>query len=273
VVVAKLVPREAATDSATSVIVESTITDTPPPPSTTSAPTFPDASNTGVADDVTLTRYSGPLTISTAGTVIDGKLIDGCLTVAAGGVTIRNSRITCTGFYVVDIYPGRTPWLLIEDSEIDCQMSPGNGIGEEGVIVRRVEVTGCTNGFDVNQDFLVEDSYIHSPYNGGDAHADGAQLNGTDGTNITFRHNTILFPEGTSAIISHPNSRDVLIENNLLGGGGYTLYCPSPTTSNFRVLNNTFSTTVPPAFGYTTECQNATEFAGNRLDDGTPLDP
>ena len=164
------------------------------------------------------------MTINTAGTVIDGKLVNGCLSIAAGGVVIRNSRVTCTDFYVVDVYPARTPSLLIEDSEIDCGMSPSNGIGEEGVIVRRVEVVGCTNGFDANKDFLVEDSYIHSPYNGNDAHSDGAQFNGT---NITFRHNTILFPLGTSAIISHPNlNRDILIENNLLGGGAYTLYCP-----------------------------------------------
>ena len=83
------------------MVVETTTTET----ATTSS--FPDASNTGVPAHVSLTPYTGPLTINTAGTVIDGKLVNGCLNIAAGGVIIRNSRVTCTGFYAVDVYPAR----------------------------------------------------------------------------------------------------------------------------------------------------------------------
>ena len=66
--------------------------------------------------------------------------------------------------------------LLVEDSEVDCKMTGGNGFGEAHITVRRVNVQGCENGFDINQNFTVEDSYIHDLYNGGDAHTDGAQF-------------------------------------------------------------------------------------------------
>ena len=69
----------------------------PPSPS---PPRFPDASNTGVPAGTTLVGYSGPTTISTPGTVIDGRTL-GCVRVTAPGVVIRNSRLSCAGSYVV----------------------------------------------------------------------------------------------------------------------------------------------------------------------------
>src|SRR4029078_10725842 len=56
---------------------------TTPPPSGG----YPDAANTGAPAGTTLTPYSGPSTISTANTVIDGKSM-GCISVTAPGVVI-----------------------------------------------------------------------------------------------------------------------------------------------------------------------------------------
>ena len=39
-----------------------------------------------------------------------------------------------------------------------------------------MNVHGCENGLDINQNITVEDSYIHDLYNPGSAHTDGAQL-------------------------------------------------------------------------------------------------
>ena len=79
--------------------------------------------------------------------------------------------------------------------------------------------------------------------------------------NVKILHNTILVADGaTSAIILSTGSADsikhVLIDNNLLGGGAYTVYggYQSGTDVLSRVTdivisNNHFSTTVFPKSG------------------------
>ena len=49
---------------------------------------------------MSLTPYTGPSTITAAGTVIDGKLITQPLVIAssASNVTIRNSKISARGY-------------------------------------------------------------------------------------------------------------------------------------------------------------------------------
>ncbi len=104
---------------------------------------LPDASNTGVPAGVTLTPYSGPSTLA-AGTVIDSKLITQCLKITQPNVIIRSSRIQTGCFYGIDVEVSSGP-ALIEDSEVICS-GGGNGIGEWGFVVRRVEIRDCENG-------------------------------------------------------------------------------------------------------------------------------
>ena len=54
---------------------------------------MPDATTAGVQSGVTLTDYTGPMTITTPGAVIENNIIDGTLTVAADNVTIKNCII------------------------------------------------------------------------------------------------------------------------------------------------------------------------------------
>jgi hypothetical protein len=77
----------------------------PPPPRPTSAcfPNHgacgypdPNAGNVGVPAGTTLTA-SGSITVTTPGTVIDGKDITGTVTVSADDVTIRDTRVTVNG--------------------------------------------------------------------------------------------------------------------------------------------------------------------------------
>ena len=76
------------------------LTTSPAPPSTQSCPlpAYPDANCTGVPAGTTLTP-SGGLTITTAGTVIDGRDITGQVVVNAPNVTIRNSRIRSNAMF------------------------------------------------------------------------------------------------------------------------------------------------------------------------------
>jgi Bacterial TSP3 repeat len=254
-------------------------------------PGFPREGTTGVPPGTALSKYSGPSTITRAHTVISGKMI-GCIQVQAPGVVIRNSKISCNGLAVATFdgeYSG-TP-LLIEDTEIDCQNAPGShGIGDANVTVRRVEITACENGLDINQNVIVEDSYIHNLYNGGDSHMDGLQLAGhwngssfVDGAlNVTIRHNTIYgmgdgdTTFGTSAIFTiRPGNTNILIEDNLLAGGAFTIYCQQGSRgTNYRVLNNHFSRKYKATIGYygsATDCSDETQSGNVIHETGKPL--
>ena len=232
---------------------------------------LPDATNTGVPAGTSLTVVNGNLDVTQAGAVIDGKDIRGCVNVKAPGVTIRRSKITCTDFYVVasfaDSYSGGG--LVIEDSELDCRNTNGTAMGSYGVTARRLNIHNCENGFDIDNTMTVQDSYVHDLYEGATGHADGIQLAG--GAHITITHNTIFIPSGTSAIISNPTANsDVLVANNLMAGGAYTLYCPSDTSQNFRVIGNRFSTLFSAKggeFGPWTDCEKVAEARGNVWDD------
>ncbi len=231
---------------------------------------FPDATNTGVPRGTALTVINGDLTVSTAGAVIEDKDIRGCVTIQARNVTIRRSKVTCADTYGIgsflDQYSGGG--LLIEDVEVDCENSSATAIADYGVIGRRLNLHNCENGFDINDGVTVVDSYIHDMRPTDSGHTDGIQLAG--GADIVIRHNTIFNPGGTSAIISHPNrNANVTIEANLLGGGAYTLYCPRESSTNFRVIDNRFSTYFSPkggAFGPWDECEKVAENRGNVWD-------
>src|SRR5437762_1804639 len=63
---------------------------------------MPDATTTGVSASTTLAAYSGPMTITTPGTVIEGKIINGTLQVTAANVTIKNCVVQNYGWWGID---------------------------------------------------------------------------------------------------------------------------------------------------------------------------
>lgn len=254
----------------------------------TSASDWPDATNTGVPPGTTLTVINGDMNITTPNTVVDAKDIRGCVSVNAPGVIIKRSKIRCSSFVTVtnnsaSIYHGgyTGAGLLIEDSEITCFDSNGNAtngtaIGDNNFTVRRLNIHGCENGFDVDLNADIEDSYIHDLFQSAVAHTDGLQS--ADGTNVTINHNTMYGDtpgcpntdgsgcSGTSAININncdpaqrtcPTTSNTTVSNNLIAGGAYTLYCPIKPTVNFKVLNNHFSTIFRPlvgAYGHSSDC-------------------
>jgi hypothetical protein len=159
--------------------------------------------------------------------------------------------------------------------------------------VRRVNIHGCENGFDMNQNYDVRDSYIHGLAIVG--HDDGMQFayghyeNGQvvmGSRNLTIVHNTIFGHSdhgtsqesefGTSAIISNPGGdTNVLIQNNLLAGGAYTLYCEGGGKgTNYRVLDNHFSTRFKSSVGYfgiSADCNDETQSGNVIHETGQPI--
>jgi hypothetical protein len=229
-------------------------------------PNYPDASCTGVPAGITLTVVNGGVDITTPNTVIDSKDIRGCVSIHAPGVIIRNSKIACSSSYAVDSIGYTGTWLLIEDSEIQCNNTSGTAVGEENVTIRRTSIYGCENGFDVNKNFLIEDNYIHDLYQSSVAHTDGVQMWNT-ATGVTIQHNRISSNNGTSAIISPTNATlGTIIRDNLFAGGAYSLYCVQGGPGGQQVINNHFSTifySTVGAYGPWTDCQDEAQVSGN----------
>ncbi len=264
-----------ATNTVTATVAAQT-TPPPPPPSPTG---FPDAGNTGVPSGTNLTAYTGPSNITTAGMVIDGKSM-GCIDVNAANVVIRNSRISCNGasYYAVEIQSNSAS-VRIEDSEITCQSTNSNGAGRMNITLVRVEITNCENGLSVAHDVTVQDSYIHDLFMGNGAHADGMQFESA-ASYVTIRHNTIFGMGsngefGTSAFIADLSGHhDWMIENNLFGGGAYTVYCVLGKGTNWVIRNNAFTTRFNSkggAFGFATQCSDETQSGNYIYETGQPL--
>jgi hypothetical protein len=128
-----------------------TVTPTPTPtPTDPPATGFPNAANTGVP--------TGPTTITTANTVIDGKTVNGSLTIRAAGVVVRNSVINGT----IGTDENSTGYsFTITDSEVRAGDRAGTAIGAVNFTVLRVEVTGGNRSINCWKDCDVRGSWVH----------------------------------------------------------------------------------------------------------------
>jgi hypothetical protein len=212
---------------------------------------YPDATNTGVPAGTALTIVNGNMTITTAGTVIENRDVRGCITVNASNVIIRKSRVSCSGSSV--IWSGSTN-LVVEDTEIICGGTPGTtALTPQNYTARRVNASRCENVLWASRNVTVEDSYLHDPIHydpATDPHTDTIQIP-AGASNITIRHNRIYGDYvnqssfGTSAITIGGGTSSILVDNNVLAGGGYTLYCDQENhggpSTNTAYRNNRFS--------------------------------
>lgn len=234
---------------------------------------FPGPNNTGATSSTT--TLNGNQVFTTTGAKIVNTRINGCVEVRAANVTLQNVYINAPAscFWVLNNF---STGLQVIDSTITGNGGNGTCVGSSGLSLLRVELTGCENGLNVSGTTTVTDSWIHDLTTANGAHTDGAQFN-QGASSILFQHNTIAVaaPGGTSAIISWDEggaqNTNVMIANNLLSGGTYTLYCPRQNTTNYRVVNNRFGTF---EFGYANSCipGHVTEWSGNVKDsNGTVL--
>ena len=232
---------------------------------------WPGPDNTGYPNNQNFAQtVNGELTITTAGAVIDGYRITGGVAVRAQNVTIRNSWITdsaggTNGSGVVKIYSGAS--ATIERNLLDGQNATHACIWHEGssMAARNNECRGVNDGIfswaiqngtdGTGDNFTIEHNWLHAfTTQAGNGHVDGYQTEGAK--NGVIRHNTIDVTQSqTSAIAiwnSRKNSDNILVENNLLAGGGFTVYAhdysPSEANpaggyavTNIRFVNNKFS--------------------------------
>ena len=213
----------------------------PPPPTGW----VPDASNTGVPSGVTLAA-SGSITASTAGQVIEGKLFNGGqVAVAASNVIIRKCKFAGNGSSscAVTIRSGN---VTIEDCEFSGGYDDAAVIGANYKLLR-CDISGMpSDGLKIGSNVLIEKNWLHDfrPVSG--AHGDGAQIQ--DGvTNVIIRGNHIDCGTGTgfnAALFLCPDfgpntNGPLMVEDNLLGGGGFTMYCVDGGNGKYRISNIT----------------------------------
>ena len=209
-------------------------TTTAPPTSPSPTPTvppqtgWPNASNTGVPAGVSLAS-SGSITVTKAGTVLSGLNITGHVDIRAANVVIKNTKIAAgSSAYAIQVFTGS---VTVQDSTITG--SNGFAIGYDNWVGIRLNVSGVRqDGFKGGDNVTLQDSYIHDFTSSSGAHADGIQFEG-GGSHSTIRHNYIDPANGgaygNSAVfikndLGGNSAGPIVVDNNLLGGGNYTLY-------------------------------------------------
>lgn len=253
--------------------------DTTPPVSTG----YPNATNTGVPVGTTLTNYTGPSVITTNGTTIDSKRITYGLDIRANNVTIKNCLVEVDDSFFIILSDNGNTGLVIQDTEIDGMdnISGDSAVGGYNYTLLRCNIHNTVDGIKAGDNTVIQDCYIHDMAQFQDSHNDGIQCLGT--TSLQIIHNTIILEDGaTSAIIlstgSADDMRNILINDNLLGGGAYTVYGGYQAgidtlskVSNIQITNNMFTTQIFPnsgAFGPLTSRSSPVVVTGNKWYDG-----
>jgi hypothetical protein len=167
--------------------------------------------------------------VSTPGTVIDGLDINGTLTINASNVTVRNTRVSSGAFWVVTVKDGLT------GVKFDHVTVAGAGLqgseGTSGVVgpgsFNAVAVSGVENGFVPGTGATITGSYVHDLYAPGSPHYDGIQIDGGV-SNITITGSTIVNNQTQTSAVMVDNyfgpATNIVVNNNHLVGGGYTVY-------------------------------------------------
>jgi hypothetical protein len=213
---------------------------------------WPGPTNTGVPRGTKLSKYTGSLDVTTAGTVIDGKDITGCIGVKAPNVVIKRSRITCgdKGALIVRVYDETQGGASVE---IDDSELVGNGyglaVGYGDYTLKRDNIHDVNEGPHISNGADIEDCWIHGLVFTSDAdHQDIIQTTGGHG--MTLRHNTLEAfdprtnqPFNAAFMVGSETDAlaDVTVENNLLTGGTYTVSIrPDITATNVHFSRNVF---------------------------------
>ena len=213
---------------------------------------------------------AGCLTVSVDGTVVDGYKISGGVTVNAKNVVIRNSWITnsaggVNGTGVVKILQGAS--ATIDHNLLDGLNATHACIWHEGasMVATANECTGVNDGIfswattvgvdGTCDNFTIADNWLHNFTTlAANGHVDGYQTEGAK--NGVIRHNTFDIAQDQTSAISIWNSRknaaNIAVSNNLIQGGGFSIYAEdyspsesSPaggyTVTNITLTDNRFS--------------------------------
>jgi len=168
------------------------------------------------------------MTITKAGTVIDGMIIKGTLTILAENVVIKNSQITYTGWWGIDGEKAKN--LIVQDNDIigpGYSASSNAGIVGSGTFLRN-DISKSENGIVLQGGAsTVKGNYIHDlQAAGSDPHYDGISVQGGQ-NGVLIEGNTIEGRDTSDIFIKNdfgPISNVTVKGNYLIGEPAYMIY-------------------------------------------------
>lgn len=238
---------------------------------------FASMATTGVPAGMQLTP-SGSVTVDEPGAVVEGLDIDGTLTIRASDVTVRNTRVHGSAFQLVKVEDGATG-VVLHRLEVDGE---GREEGASGIVggsptITRTRVTGVENGFVPGTGTRIRHSYVHGLAAPGSPHYDGIQIDG-DVRDISVTGSTVdVTDHGQTSAVMVDNyfgpSTGVVIDGNLLMGGGFTVYADGAFSGSDEItVSYTDNRMVAGHYGYSLVRGADVDWAGNVIDaTGAPV--
>jgi hypothetical protein len=223
-------------------------------------PGFPGPGTTGVDSNVPLTVIRGDYVVTTPGVVVENLHILGTLYVDAPNVTVRNVKVTCSDSWWV--VRATVAGVTIQDSTLTVDRSSSSNYCQYGISagdgakILRNDISFTPNGLIFGNSAEVVENWIHDQiaYPGHDDHVDAAQVNGGGAGPYVFRGNHFSVPEGQTGALAlfadFGTIKNVVAENNLFDGGGYSVYGGTASATDVRFVNNWFAKTFYPRGGY-----------------------
>lgn len=235
---------------------------------------YPDASNTGVAGGTSLRTVPGDVsegpgwhatgssvTVDGDGAVLENVIVPGSIDVTGNDVTIRNVRVAAEGdTWGIGIRSAaNTTITQVEIRPEGARLEVGikDVYGDStGTTITESDIARTATGIQTAQG-VIQDNYIHDLEFRGDDHVNGTTSNGSS-TPLTIRHNTVFNPltqtDAVSLFQDFGVEANRTIDDNLLAGGGYTIYGGGDgkigTSSNIVITNNRISRMYFPDGGY-----------------------
>ena len=192
---------------------------------------YPDQTNTGAPAGTAVTVKNGDQTINAAGTYSGWNVQNGSVRINASNVTIKDFVITNTGDTSNAILiPSGVTNVTIEDSTLSGAAT-NNAIqyavqnASDGAVTGlRLNMFNCTECWSGSG--TLQDSYAIANGVIAGSHYEAIYFGG--GSALTVTHDTLYNPQDQTAAIFTKTDfgpiNTVTITNNLLAGGGYTVY-------------------------------------------------
>ncbi len=225
---------------------------------------YPDATNTGVPAGTKLTSQSGELSVTKAGTTVKDLAVTGAIAVDANNTTLEDDEVISSagsGNRGIYIAPGVTGTVL---NHVTCH---GAGKGTQYCVFNKnsttkIEYSYLYNcGECLNGPGTITNSFFDVTAVISGEHYEDIYYGGGEGP-LVVNHDTMLNPQGQTATVfastDFGNQTTLTITNNLLAGGGYTLYGGTSCTTGgcgavkgpVTVTGNRFSNKYYPGGGY-----------------------
>lgn len=180
---------------------------------------------TGLSDPSKLIVFRGTYYANVENATVRDMEVRGNVVIEARNVTMRNVRLVSDmPWHALRVMESATGFTL-EDSEIDGRGRTVNAIYGFGTFLRN-DIHGVENGINVVAPSIIRGNYIHDLSAGPDGHYDGIEINGGHDIQIVGNHIVNEYDQTSAIMMNNEFSglSRITIQNNVLSGGGYTIY-------------------------------------------------